>query len=140
VAHYWNYRDDYKRRFRSEHGVSPSTFWKRRFREENGFHPSPGGRWIPIGVRQAVYDRDEWFCRICDLPIPQGGHEVNELFASLDHIEPCSDSIIPDDSVENLRMAHMICNAYRQDDRLTDEEVREINPAVKFLSSLEEVS
>ena len=128
------YRDTWKDKLRKKHGVSYSTYWKRKFHAENGYWYTSGDAYIPAPVRRAVYERDGWQCQICFREIPQGGHEVKELFASLDHIEPQSSALIPDHSMSNLRMAHMVCNAYRGDDRLTDEEVRGTDPAAEFLS------
>lgn len=117
----------YKEAFRAVHGVGPATAFRRRFRLENGFAYSTHDS-IPISNRRAVYERDGWVCQICFKPIPQDADTSSLLRASVDHVVPRSMQAEPDHSVEALRMAHMICNAMRADNRMTDEEIRRRDP------------
>lgn len=72
--------------------------------------------------RRRLYERDGYTCQIC-------WHPTNEVWTlgdpwspTLDHIVPRS--VVVDDSDQNLRTVHHFCNAYRSNERFTDEEVR----------------
>lgn len=122
---------EYKEAFRAEHGVGPSTAFRRRFRQENGYSYATYDT-VPIANRRAVYERDGWICQICLKPVPRDADTYSQLRASVDHVVPRSIQLDPDHSVSALRMAHMICNAMRSDDRLTDEEIRRRDPAGSY--------
>lgn len=63
--------------------------------------------------RLDIYDRDAWTCQLCSLPVdPQLAHQ-DRMAATLDHIAPRSLTLFPDDSPENLRLAHRACNSAR---------------------------
>lgn len=70
-------------------------------------------RWITDDRRQAIYERDNWLCQICGLPVdkhlPRGTYTPNA--PTLDHIMPRSLGGSHDDT--NLRLAHHICNSKR---------------------------
>lgn len=72
--------------------------------------------WISAANRQAIYERDCWTCQICFHPVDPDLHYLDDMAASLDHIEPRSWALIPDDRPSNLRMAHRICNSRRGDE------------------------
>lgn len=74
--------------------------------------------------RRAIYERDDWTCRICGEPTSRGWSHDDQWSPTLDHIEPQSHALIPDHSDANLRTAHWICNRRRSDGRMTDDEVR----------------
>ncbi|MBT8163052.1 MULTISPECIES: HNH endonuclease [Arthrobacter] len=82
------------------------------------------GRWINDRDRQAIYQRDAWTCQICRHPIDRDAKATSQWAPSLDHIEPRSTSLEPDHSAENLRTAHMWCNAVRGDARMSDGDIR----------------
>lgn len=84
------------------------------------FKPSPA-------LRLAVYERDNWTCQVCDLPVDPSEHFRSDWAGSLDHVIPQAAMLIPDHSESNLRLVHRICNAYRGDNtHMTDTEVRAI--------------
>lgn len=87
------------------------------------FKPSPV-------LRLAVYDRDNWTCQVCELPVDPTEHFRSDWAGSLDHIIPQAAMLIPDHSESNLRLVHRICNSYRGDNTyMTDDEVRAITRA-----------
>lgn len=63
--------------------------------------------------RLAIYDRDGWTCQICDGAVDPTLDPLHRMAATLDHIEPRSLTLFPDDSPENLRLAHRACNSAR---------------------------
>lgn len=63
--------------------------------------------------RLAIFERDEWTCQICELPLDLLAHWNDPMSPTLDHIEPQSLALIPDHSPDNLRAAHRRCNASR---------------------------
>ena len=70
---------------------------------------------IPGVVRRGVYERDQWTCQLCGLPVDKKLHYLDPMAATLDHIECQSWVLIPDDSPKNLRLAHRSCNSKRGD-------------------------
>lgn len=121
---------------RAKHGVSPSVIWRSRFRAASGYsygrHSS-----VPMANRRAIYERDAWVCQICTEPISDAVDTPFILRASVDHIVPQSSGFEPDHSTGNLRMAHVICNSLRGDNRMTDEQVRILNPTVNCVREME---
>ena len=75
-------------------------------RHPERFNPTPR-------LRREVYERDEWVCGLCDLPINRALQWPHKWSASLDHIVPQSRSLLPDHSARNLRAAHLQCNSMR---------------------------
>lgn len=71
--------------------------------------------WIARADRLAIYTRDDWTCQLCGDPIDRDAHFLDDLAATLDHIECRSWVLIPDHSPSNLRTAHRICNSRRAD-------------------------
>lgn len=69
--------------------------------------------WIKPRLRFEIYERDGWICQICFRPVGPDLPAGHRLSASLDHIEPRSLALIPNHSPENLRLAHVACNASR---------------------------
>lgn len=63
--------------------------------------------------RQAIYERDGWLCQLCGDPVDRTLPPQDRMAATLDHIVPRSLSLFPDDSPENLRLAHRACNSAR---------------------------
>ena len=72
---------------------------------------------VKIARRQrfAIYERDGWTCQICGERVDRDIDKQDQMAASLDHIEPRSWALIPDDRPSNLRLAHRICNSTRRD-------------------------
>lgn len=72
---------------------------------------------VPNATRVLVYQRDNGTCQIClgpvDMQLPAG----SKGSPTLDHIIPQSWTLIPNHEPENLRLAHMLCNALRGDAR-----------------------
>lgn len=65
--------------------------------------------------RLAIYQRDEWMCQLCGLPVERDLPPHHPMQASLDHIECQSWALIPDHRDSNLRLAHLRCNGIRSD-------------------------
>ena len=83
-------------------------------------------RWIPAKVRIDVYERDAWTCGICEERVDR------DLVGSKSEWRPSLDHVIPrakggSDDPSNLRLAHMWCNAARNDGRsYTDDDFRSV--------------
>lgn len=64
--------------------------------------------------RLGIYERDKWTCQLCGTPVdPSLDRFTDAMAATLDHIQPRSLTLFPDDSPENLRLAHRACNSRR---------------------------
>ena len=72
-----------------------------------------GRQWISDAGRFAIYERDSWTCQLCGDPVDRTLDPKDVMAATLDHIECRSWALIPDDSSENLRLAHRSCNSKR---------------------------
>ena len=100
--------------------------WKRP--TVRGAHPKRcptcrGNRhWFSKKFRRAIYERDGWLCQICGDPVDGDLPRTDIWSASLDHIVPQSWGE-PDHSPDNLRLAHLWCNAVRGDESYYTEEV-----------------
>lgn len=74
-------------------------------------------KWISKAQRLKIYERDEWTCQLCHEPVSKDAEynhdNYDPLYPSLDHIIPRSQG--GKDTPPNLRLAHVICNAIRQD-------------------------
>lgn len=78
----------------------PVTFWS------NAIQISKRGR-------LAIYERDGWECQLCGDPVDSTLDVQDRMAATLDHIAPRALTLFPDDSPENLRLAHRACNSAR---------------------------
>lgn len=79
-------------------------------------HKAKVGRFsIPLHVRLAIYERDDWTCQICMESVEPDSEPGSDWYPTLDHIVPQSHQLIPDHSPEALRTAHAWCNAVRGD-------------------------
>lgn len=65
--------------------------------------------------RLEIYERDGWVCQLCNFPVEQGLHFLNDWAPSLDHIIPQALTLIPDHSPSNLQLAHRMCNSMKGD-------------------------
>ena len=73
-----------------------------------------GSAWISKARRLAIYERDNWTCKICNKEIDKSADPMRGDFAaSLDHIIPVSRN--GTHAKENLRTTHRICNSLRGD-------------------------
>lgn len=81
---------------------------------------------VSVKRRRRLYERDGWTCLICGTATSDKWAADDPWSPTLDHIEPRSHSLIPDDSDANLRTAHALCNQQRGAAVRTDEEVRTI--------------
>lgn len=70
---------------------------------------------IPRRRRLDIYERDNWMCQLCGDPVDQALHHLDNMAASLDHIECQSWALVPNHSDANLRLAHRLCNSLRSD-------------------------
>ena len=64
-------------------------------------------------VRLEIYERDGWTCQICLTAVDPTLDPNDRMSATLDHITPRALTLFPDDSPENLRLAHRACNSAR---------------------------
>lgn len=78
---------------------------------------------IPEAERLAIYERDAWECQLCGDPVDRALPTSDIWAATLDHIVPRSWTLVPDDSPENLRLAHRWCNSVRGDEMYHDASV-----------------
>lgn len=75
-------------------------------------------------ARKEIYERDSWTCQLCFHPVNSELHYRDNWAASLDHIIPQSQQLIPDHSPSNLRLAHRMCNSMRGDgSNMTESEI-----------------
>ena len=98
-------------------GVSERETERRR----GGAAPTPGSRngrgtWIDPVKRHRIYERDGWSCGLCGLGTLKRYVAGDPLSPSLDHVVPRSLGGGNED--ENLRTAHIKCNAIRGDGHL----------------------
>lgn len=82
--------------------------------------------------RLAIYERDDWTCQICHLPVERDGDPLGPGAPTLDHIEPQSMTLIPDHGEHNLRLACRQCNTDRQA-KVTKAELRAVQAARRAL-------
>lgn len=64
--------------------------------------------------RQAIYERDEWVCQLCDCPVLPNLSPSDIWAPTLDHIVPRSRGGSHED--ENLQLAHRWCNSVKGDE------------------------
>lgn len=55
-----------------------------------------------------IFERDNWICQLCHLPVDKTFKRPNMMSASLDHIEPVS--IGGSHTRANTQIAHLLCN------------------------------
>lgn len=104
----------YSSAYREEAGVLPSTVWRRNFRESYGYWPQMGGwDWISPRDRRDLYERDSWVCHLCGSGVDRDADPNSDYAPSLDHLVPRSQG--GSDDQTNLKTAHRLCNAKRQD-------------------------
>jgi len=65
-------------------------------------------RYIAHSRFQEIAERDQWTCHLCNEWIDDSLPSMAKMGASLDHVIPLSKG--GDDSPENLKLAHWICN------------------------------
>ena len=91
------------------------------YRERTGkssfarYRPDEAHHWIPLALRSGIYERDGWICQLCTEPVDPDLDLNDRMAATLDHIVCRSWVPVPDDSPENLRLAHRACNSRRRD-------------------------
>lgn len=64
-------------------------------------------------VSTEIFERDEWVCALCGVPIPKDVGPQHPLHASIDHIVPLSKGGAH--SPLNVQAAHRICNGWKSD-------------------------
>lgn len=67
---------------------------------------------LPKAIRTAIFERDDWTCQLCHLPIDPD-EPLGNFSASIDHIIPVANG--GTDDVANLQAAHRWCNSVRRD-------------------------
>ena len=71
------------------------------------------GHWIDLPDRLAIYERDNWTCHLCGLPVNPNADVQDGDYPTLDHLVPWSTQLVPDNSPSNLKCAHRSCNSRR---------------------------
>ena len=90
-----------------------------QLRLDAGLHEDPvkRGKWISDQRRYAIYDRDNFVCKICHEECSES-YSVDDLLSpTLDHVLPWSKAVtwqLRDDDF-NIRTVHWSCNSSRQD-------------------------
>lgn len=69
------------------------------------------GVWVEKVSHAAVFDRDEWVCHLCRLPIPRGLSFPDPDSASIDHVAPLA--LGGEHSYRNIKAAHLWCNIHK---------------------------
>lgn len=64
-------------------------------------------------TRLSIYEADNWTCWLCDKPVDRAAGPNEDFAPSLDHVIPRSRG--GSHQRANLRTAHRLCNALRQD-------------------------
>ncbi|MFF0736896.1 HNH endonuclease [Streptomyces chartreusis] len=83
-----------------------------------------------------VYDRDDWTCGLCQLPVDPGLPWPHPMSASVDHILPLPQG--GSHTLANVQCAHLSCNS-RKSDRVDVEMIaelstdREVEPALQVI-------
>lgn len=103
----------YALEFRRLHGYSLSS----KYRNTSGNVKHAG---VPMKIKRAVYERDQWICQLCHRPVDRSLHFNDRWAATVDHIECQSWVLIPDNSMRNLRLAHRTCNSRRRNRKDVD--------------------
>jgi len=67
-------------------------------------------------LRLGIYERDQWTCQLCTMPVESTLPPEHPWAATLDHIECQSWVLVPDHSSANLRLAHRMCNSIRNNE------------------------
>lgn len=98
--------------FREANGFSHSAAQKRRFREAHGYWPQRDEDWVTPFEREAIYERDNYTCWLCNEPCnTQADKQRSAKAPTLDHIKPRSKG--GTDDAGNLRTACRSCNSRR---------------------------
>lgn len=63
--------------------------------------------------RETVFERDDWTCYLCSLPVLRGVSAFDPDSATVDHVIPLSHG--GEHTVRNARTAHLRCNSAKQD-------------------------
>jgi 5-methylcytosine-specific restriction endonuclease McrA len=72
----------------------------------------------PSGVSlMQIVERDGWTCWLCKEPVDSGLPRTSRMGATVDHVVPLSKG--GSDELDNLRLAHWICNN-KKSDKLVD--------------------
>jgi predicted nucleic acid-binding Zn ribbon protein len=83
-------------------GACKTKIRKHRLRAARASQPFEN---IDVG---AVYERDEWCCQLCHLPVDESLRYPDQLCATLDHIVPLSRG--GSHTYSNVQLAHAFCN------------------------------
>src|SRR5699024_3327265 len=100
----------------AQHTISGDVF--RQVTRRAGLHAHrvrKGKFSVTDAKRSAIYERDNWECKICGEETARVYTHGDPLSPTLDHIIPQSTQTLPDHSEGNLRLAHSLCNSIRGD-------------------------
>lgn len=68
----------------------------------------PRGRWAVRRNRERVFERDDWTCQVCLLPVDAGLRFPHLQSATIDHV--LATSLGGTDDEKNVQLAHFLCN------------------------------
>ena len=96
-----------------------ASHYGKKWRKDHGKpYYSKYAWWIDPKKRYAIYNRDQWTCGLCGLPVDREWDFNSPNAPTLDHIVPRSQGGAHDPS--NLTTAHAYCNAIRRDQDFTE--------------------
>ena len=73
----------------------------------------------PSGVSLLdVVARDGWVCWLCNMPVDESLPRTSRMGATVDHVVPLAKG--GSDELDNLRLAHWICNNKKSDRLVAD--------------------
>jgi 5-methylcytosine-specific restriction endonuclease McrA len=66
-------------------------------------------------------ERDNWICHICKLRVPKKKGLHPKLSPTRDHVIPVALKPNDSDFLDNIKLAHRICNQLKGDSQLSDD-------------------
>lgn len=72
-----------------------------------------GATVIDLFDREQVFERDDWTCGICWLPVDRAADTFHPNSATVDHVVPLSRG--GQHTLANVQCAHLRCNSMKQD-------------------------
>jgi 5-methylcytosine-specific restriction endonuclease McrA len=99
------------RRRRLDQGKDPLWDASRKAAYQRRRAQKKSSAWADRVMAEAVFDRDDWVCGICNAPVDPELQYPDPMSASLDHVAPLS--LGGDHTEANTRCSHLRCNVRR---------------------------